>query len=62
MTDDEQIAERLECEVPWETCSKVLSHTGWLDLLETIKLVSPDAYAMLRRDIVRRPLRQTHHA
>jgi hypothetical protein len=47
------MAARLEDECPWETCSKLWTHASWLDLLETIKTLSPDAYAALRRDLLK---------
>lgn len=53
VTDAEHLAVRLEAECPWESVSKVLDHTGWLDLVETIKAVSPEAYAALRRDLIK---------
>jgi hypothetical protein len=49
----EQVAMQLEAECPWESVSKVLSHNGWLDLVETIKAVSPEAYQALRRDLLK---------
>jgi len=53
VTDEEHLAVRLEEECPWESVSKVLDHTGWLDLVETIKQVSPEAYQALRRDLLK---------
>lgn len=47
------MAVRLESECPWETCAKLWTHGSWLDLLETIKQLSPDAYAALRRDLLK---------
>lgn len=52
-TNAEQVANRLEDECPWESVSKVLNHNGWLDLVETIRTVSPDAYAALKRDLLK---------
>lgn len=51
--DLDHLAVRLEEECPWETVSKVLSHEGWRDLLETMKAISPTAYAALRRDLIK---------
>ena len=53
MTDDAQLAQRLEEQCPWETCSKLWTHASWLDLVETIKTVSPDAYEALKRDLIK---------
>ena len=47
----EQLAARLEEECPYETVSNVLTHPGWLDLLETIKTVWPEAYEVMRKDV-----------
>lgn len=47
------MAQRLEDECPWETCAKLWTHAGWLDLLLTIKTLSPEAYAALRRDLLK---------
>jgi len=47
------MAHRLEDECPWETCAKVWTHASWVDLLETIETLSPDAYAALRRDLLK---------
>lgn len=52
---DVRLAMRLEDECPWHTCSKLWRHAGWLDLIETIKTVSPDAYQALKRDLLNRP-------
>ena len=49
---DYHMAVRLEDECPWETCTKLWTHAGWLDLIETIRTVSPDAYQALRRDLL----------
>jgi len=49
---DYHMAVRLEDECPWDTCSKLWSHAGWLDLIETIKVLSPESYAALRRDLL----------
>jgi hypothetical protein len=53
VSDEAHLATRLEDECPWESVSKVLAHEGWLDLVETIKTVSPDAYQALRRDLLK---------
>ncbi len=53
MTDEERIARRLEDEAPWETVSKVLSHEGWLDVVETIKTTAPAAYEALRTEYLK---------
>ena len=50
---DYHLACRLEDECPWETCAKLWTHAGWLDLIETIKSVSPEAYQALRKDLLR---------
>ena len=47
------MAVRLEEECPWETCANLWTHASWLDLLETIQLLSPDAYVALRRDLLK---------
>jgi len=49
---DYHLACRLEDACPWETCSKLWTHAGWLDLIETIKTLSPEAYAALRKDVL----------
>jgi hypothetical protein len=52
---DEQMIElamKLECEMPYDTVSKMLRHTGWLDLLETMKQLSPTAYDALAYDLL----------
>lgn len=53
VSDVELISRRLEDECPWDTVSAVLSHQGWLDLLETLQEVSPEAYGVLRRDLLK---------
>jgi hypothetical protein len=50
---DIDLARRLEDECPWDTCSKLWNHTGWLDLIETIRTVSPEAYEALKRDLLK---------
>lgn len=48
-----EIAERLEAEAPYETCSKLLNHTGWVDVVRTIKDTCPDAFlAMVQTYLV----------
>ena len=49
---DYHMAVRLEDECPWETCTKLWTHASWLDLIETIRTVSPEAYQALRRDLL----------
>lgn len=48
LTDIDHIAVRLEDEAPWDTCSKVLSHQGWIDVVTTIKATCPDAYRQMQ--------------
>jgi hypothetical protein len=40
----DRIAAQLEAEVPYETCSKVLAHDGWVDLVRTIQQTCPRAF------------------
>jgi hypothetical protein len=47
------LADQLEAEVPWKTVSSVLSHEGYIDLIETIHHLSPAAYAALVKDLVK---------
>jgi hypothetical protein len=47
------VALQLTAEVPYETCSKLFTHDSWLDLVMTIREVSPAAYAALVRDLVK---------
>jgi hypothetical protein len=47
------LAEQLSAEVPWSTCGKLFTHESWFDLVETIKAVSPAAYAALVHDLVK---------
>lgn len=49
LDDVDHIACRLEDEAPWKTCSKVLSHAGWIDVVETIKATCPDAFEQMRK-------------
>jgi hypothetical protein len=55
---DYHMAVRLEDECPWETCSKLWTHASWLDLIATIKALSPESYASLRRDLLTPPTTQ----
>lgn len=48
------LADQLESEVPFETVSNVLSHQGWLDLLKTVKEVSPKAFDAMKQDLLTR--------
>ena len=38
------VATQLENEVPWETCGKLMDHTGWQEVVETIRAICPNAY------------------
>lgn len=38
------ISQQLECEVPYETVGKVLAHDGWVDVVQTIRKVYPEAF------------------
>lgn len=38
------ISQQLECEVPYETVGKVLAHDGWVDVIQTIRKVYPEAF------------------
>ena len=50
---DVHLSLRLEDECPWESVSKVMTHESWLDLIETIRTVSPEAYEALKRDLLK---------
>lgn len=52
--ETEALAMALDEVVPWSTCSKVLNHSGWLDVLECIKNESPAAFAELKRTYAER--------
>lgn len=43
----ERIALRLDDVCAWSEASKVLNHSGWVDVLETIKRLRPLAYQEL---------------
>lgn len=44
------IANQLESEVPYETVGKLLAHDGWVDVVQTIRKVYPEAiFAMCTR-------------
>lgn len=47
--DMDELASRMAAECPWSTCSGVLDHTGWLDVVETIRTVYPAEYASMVR-------------
>jgi len=38
------IAGQLENEVPYETVGKLLTHDGWVDVVQTIRKVYPQAF------------------
>jgi len=38
------ISNQLECEVPYETVGKLLAHDGWVDVVQTIRKVYPEAF------------------
>jgi hypothetical protein len=40
----ERIAAQLEAEVPYEMCSKVLAHKGWVDVVRTIQQTCPRSF------------------
>lgn len=44
------IAAQLEAEVPYETVGKLLSHDGWVDLVQTLRTMSPQAFLALCAD------------
>ena len=48
MDDLHHIAVRIEEEAPWDTCSKVLGHQGWIDVISTIKATCPEAYRQMQ--------------
>lgn len=52
--ETEALAMALDEVVPWSTCSKVLNHSGWLDVLEVIKNQSPAAYSELKKTYAER--------
>lgn len=38
------ISHQLECEVPYETVGKLLEHDGWVDVVQTLRKVYPEAF------------------
>ena len=56
----EQICAALESEVPYDTVSKVLDHTGWMDLVGTLKARWPVAYEAMRKDVMERKENYAH--
>lgn len=53
--DIDQIAEQLEAEVPWATCSSLLSHDGWCDVVKAIKDTCPKAYDAMKETYITPP-------
>lgn len=41
------IAGQLEADVPYETVGRLLQHDGWVDVVQTIRRVYPQAYAAM---------------
>lgn len=54
LDDIDHIACRLDDECPWDTCSDVLSHQGWVEVVNTIKATCPDAYAAMQKTYLKR--------
>ena len=48
LSDVEQIAQHLEAEVPYSTCSQMMNQAGWIDVITTIKATCPEAYRQMQ--------------